>query len=245
MKPQTLPKISLRKLSHKQLFTLVNRLTNEWDGRESVPPVLKLLIQELTERLNWLEKILKREQSSELTKKINELDELRDKAYKLLARKVRNAQYEFDQPLIDAGARLLPIVEKFNWEITKESFAEQTASTKMALTDFKKEENALHVETLGLTPHIDRVETYNNEFEKVWIQRDKDVDDTENLPLLRDVRLQTERLVRLLLQNSEFFYSMNHNAVDDNLYNTLANELTSLSATIKMRDTLSESSSDA
>ncbi len=240
MKPQRFPKVSLRKLSHEQIRTVLQRIVDQWEGRETIPPTIQLLLNDILEQLAILDKILLREEANTHTKAINELDDLRDRAYKLLVKKVRASQDEFDQNLINAGVPLLPIIKKFNWEITKKSYTEQTTLTNLAISEFRKEEHTQHLNTLELLPHLERVEQFNNQFETLWNERSEAEATKEDLPPLRDVRTQLESRSALLFKNCEYLFGKNHDAVDDSLFTIIDSELTKVSSTVKMRETIAE-----
>jgi hypothetical protein len=240
MKPQNFPRVSLRKLTHEQLLILVRRIINEWSKKVDIPPSIVLLLADLTPLLDTIDKILLREQASAFTKAIREIDENRDRAYRILIRKIKGALMEFDQEIVDAGETLLPIISKFGTDITELSYGEQSTSTRLAVFEMRKPDNFLAITTLTLTLDLDRVEIYNDRLELKWSERVQDSSSKEDLPPLRLVRDEIVFYFSLLLKVTAYLHHKNHVSVDDLMYNGFEEELTKMGAIIKMRETISQ-----
>lgn len=244
-KPETLPKLNLRNLTHDEIRVMLTRIVSEWEKQESIPPTIKLLIQELTALLEVHRRILIREAACDLTKEIHRIDALRDRAYRILIRKIKNAQDEFDQNLVDASTALLPIAEKYNSSITELGLSIQTSQTKLAIGEFSAPKLAVHFTTIDITPDFDRVIQFNDQFETVWNERSALGGTEEDLPLMRVVRNNMEHYTRLLLNNSQFLFNMEHNSIDDTLYSVINEEVTKMSTALKTRKTLAEKSEES
>ncbi len=238
---QQFPKLNLRKLSHNQLRTVLTRILAVWSGRASIPPTITLLLAKLTTLLDLFDKILLQEHASELTKKVNDTDEQRDRAYRYLLRKIRFALDEFDETLVVAAQTLTPVTEEFGADIVTLAQAEQSARTSLAIQEFRKAANLAALTTLGAVVDLDRVDTLNSEFEAVRKERAKLDSGKEELPPLRSVNRDIVTSITLLNKVTEFLYSENHNSVDKVLFDTVDSELTDVSALIKMRETRSKS----
>ncbi len=240
---QQFPKINLRKLSHEQLRTVLTRIIAAWSGRSTIPQTITLLLAKLGHLLTMLDKILLQERTSELTKKVNDGDEKRDRAYRYLLRKIRFALDEFDETLVTAANTLLPLIEEFGVETTTLAMAEQSARTSLALQQFRKTENLAALTTLGAVADLDRVDSLNTKFEVVRQERAQLESEKEDLPLLRAVRRDVISTVSLLNKVTEFLYNENDISVDKTLFDTVNSELTEAAALVKMRETLEESNS--
>lgn len=240
MKPQTLPRVNYGKLSHEQLLSMAQRIVSSWNGRDVIPPTTKLLLAKLAPLMESLDKILRRDQASELTDKVNNTDELRDRAYRLLISKINNALNEFDTTVVEAAESLMPVVTKFGRDITGMAQAEESTKLNQAISEFRQSRNLEALTTLSFVPDLDRVEQYNNDFVTVLNERLALESSKEELPLLRPVRREIEHSMRLLTSVSEFLYSEKHVSVDKELYDLFNEELTNASALVKMRDTRSE-----
>ncbi len=241
---QQFPKLNLRKLSHEQLRTVLTRILESWSGRDSIPPTITLLLVKLGVLLNLLDKILLQERASELTKKVNDTDEKRDRAYRYLLRKIRFALDEFDETLVTAATTLTPVIAEFGVDIANLAQVEQSARTSLAVQEFRKTNNLAALTTLEAVVDLDRVETLNTEFEAVRKERAKLESGKEELPRLYSLRRELIATLTLLIKVSEFLYNENHNSVDKELFDIINAELTDASALVKMRETLSESVED-
>ncbi len=239
MKQQHFPKVSLRKLSHEQIRTILQRIVDLWEEQAVIPMTIRLLLEDILTELTLIDKILLRVKHSSETAKINEVDALRDRAYTLLVKRVRDSQGEFDQNLIDAGADLLPIIEKFNWDIVKKSYAEETTLLNLALSEFRNESHIDSIAVLNIEVDIARVETFASQFETLWDNRSAEEANKEELSLLRTVRRSLHTLSTLLFKNSEYLFQKNHASIDEALFNSISDELSKAGAVVKMRETLS------
>lgn len=244
MKRLVLPRINLGKLSHDEIQVLLKRIIEEWEKQETVLPLVELIIYNLTKALTVHRKVMERERGCDLTKQIHELDELRDRAYRLLIKKIRTSQEEFDQALVSAGAALLPVVEKFDSSITDLNLAEETGVMIRALDEFKKPEYAPHHAVLGTLPYVDHSFTYNSDFEKLWNERSVLGDTDADLPLMREVRTEIEKLTRILLKNGQFLIDQNHASLPESLVNLLDTELQKMATLIKLRENAQEESAE-
>ncbi len=245
MKQQRFPKVSLRKLSHEQIRTVLQRIVDHWEGSATIPTVIRLLLKDILDQLGFLDKILLREQKCAHTKAINELDALRDRAYKLLVKKIRGTQEEFDMTIVEAGAPLIPIIDKFDWQITKKSYTEQTTLTRLALSEFRKPELESNFTNLDFLPHLERVELFDTQFEQLWSERSEEESNEEELPLMRAVRYELEHKAVLLFKNSEYLFEKKHGSIDASLFNMISDELTKVGSTIKMRETIKENAENS
>ncbi len=244
MKPQSFPRVSLRKLSHEQIRTVIARIIVHWENSKDMPMLIEYILGDLQKFLRILDKILRAVQASKETKEINNLDELRDRAYRLLVRKIRETEHEFDEALVSAGSLLLPVIKKFQSSITEKSYTEQTTLTNLALSELLEPTLVEAVTTLSLAPHIERVKTYNNQFENLWSKRTIADSQKEDLPPLTETRRNMERIAKLLFKNTEYLYDKKHESVDQTLFDAISNELTKASATVKMRETRAENESE-
>ncbi len=240
MKQQRFPKVNLKNLSHEQIRTVLQRIVTQWEGSATIPVTIKLLLKDIIDQLLILDKILLREQSSAQTKEIRLVDELRDRAYKLLVNKVENSQDEFEEHLLEAGAALLPITEKFGKDLTKRSYAEETTLMNLAISEFRDSAMESHLIALNLMTDLERVETYESKFETIWGERSAVESAKEDLPRMKTVRSELKKKGTLLLETSEYLYEKNHSSIDDSLFNIISDELSKAGATVKLRETIAE-----
>ncbi len=240
MKPQRFPKVSLRKLSHTQIRTVLQRIVDHCESSATITPIMRLLIKDILNQLVFLDKILLREEKCAHTKAINELDALRDRAYRLLVKKIRGTQEEFDMTIVDAGAPLMPIIEKFTAKITEKSYTEETTLMNLALSEFRKPEYETNFATLTMLVDLERVETFESQFETLWGERSEDESAEEKLPLMRAVRYELDHKGKLLLQNCEYLFEKKHASMHESLFNKISDELTKVGSTVKMRETIKE-----
>lgn len=238
MKEQTFPGINLTKLTHDELSVILNRILESWTESETIPLTVAELITELTEQRETLHKVLSRKRHSDLTKTIVETDEFRDKAYRLLCKKIHHSLDEFETELVTAAESLMKIVKKFGVEIVEFSYAEQTSATERALSVFRTEENLSSIDILGLSKALERVDYYNQEFETVWNQRSSTRSASEKLPRMRYLRREIENRLRLLIEITEYLFTRNNATVSKQLFTSIDYELTKASAEIKRRATL-------
>ncbi len=240
---QQFPKLNLRKLSHEQLRTVLTRIIGVWSGRTAIPPTIQLLLIKLGTLLDLLDKILLQERASDLTQKVNDADEKRDRAYRYLLRKIRFALDEFDESLVAAARTLTPVTDEFGVDIVTLAQGEQSARTSLAIQEFRKTNNLAALTTLEAVADLDRVDTLNSEFEAVRKERSELESGKEELPLLHSVRRDAISSLSLLTKVTEFIYNESKNSIDKSLFDTIHSELAEASALIKMRDTLAESNS--
>ncbi len=240
---QQFPKLNLRKLSHEQLRTVLTRIIGVWSGRTAIPPTIQLLLTKLGTLLDLLDKILLQERASDLTQKVNEADEKRDRAYRYLLRKIRFALDEFDESLVAAARTLTPVIDEFGVDIVTIAQIEQSARTSLAIQEFRKTNNLAALTTLEAVADLDRVDTLNTEFELVRIERAELESKKEELPPLRSVRRDVISSLSLLSKVTEFIYNESKNSIEKALFDTINSELTEASALIKMRETISKSDS--
>jgi len=240
MKQKKFPRINLQKLTHSQLRMVLKRILKSWSDRENIPTTIALLLADIQPLLNTMDAILVQEQASSHTKEVRAADDLRDRAYRLLLKKIGDAALEFDASLVEAGEQLRPVVNRFRTSITRSSYSEQTSSMRLVIHEFREPNSFSAITTLGLIPHLDRVEALNEAFEVKWNERAVETASKENLPLLSSVRTALEKTLRLLLKVSAYLYSKKHDSIDDQLFNCIENELTAVGSVIKMRETLSQ-----
>ncbi len=230
--------LDLKKLSHEQLLFLVRLVITAWKKMEAMPPIVQRLISALEPLLEMIDRILLDEKGSIHTVKIREIDENRDRAYRMLCKKIRDALDEFDQELITAAELLIPVVDKFGPEITRLSYAEQTSSTTLAVSAFREVEKTVAMETLGVTRYLDYTEQFNNELVQRWEERASQSGD--DLPRLAGVRSELAIHFRLLLKVTAFLHSDGYVHATDQLIDTIDSELVKQSAVVKMRETREE-----
>ncbi len=236
-----LPRVNFPKLTNEQLRTVITRILAGLIGRDNTPSTVALLIVKLEKLLATLDKILLRERSSEITKQINELDENRDRAYRYLLRKIRFALDEFDVALVEAAESLLPVTDEFGVEIVELANAEETARLSLVIQTLRTPQNLGALTTLGAVADLDRVESFNSEFELAQQKRTTLESDKEPLPSLRLTKNEIASSLRLLIKVVEFLYNENEGSINKEQFDLFNTELTEASALIKLRATRAES----
>ncbi len=222
-------------MSHEQLLFLVRLVITAWKKMEAIPPTVQRLISSLEPLLEMIDRIFLAEKGSIHTEKIREIDENRDRAYRMLCQKIRSALDDFDQELISAAELLMPVVDKFGPEITRLSYVEQSSATSLAITAFRTPERIVAMETLGVTRYLDFTEEFNNDLIAKWEERASQSDD--DLPRLDTVRRELATHLRLLLKVTAFLHSDGYANANDQLVDTIESELVKQGAVVKMRET--------
>ncbi len=240
MKPMKFTSLDLRKISHEQLLFLVRLILTAWKKMQTIPPTVQRLINAIEPLMQMIDRILLAEKGSALTKTIREIDHNRDRAYRMLCKKIEDALDEFEPELVEAAELLMPVVEKFGPEITRLSYAEQSTSTTLAVTAFRSVERAAAMETLTVTRYLDLTDQFNTELIGKWDERASQ-SGGEDLPRLSGVRNEMLIHLRLLLKVTAFLHSDGYANVTDELIDTINSELVKQSALVKLRETREES----
>lgn len=239
MKPMKFTSLDLRKISHEQLLFLVRLIITAWKKKETIPTTVQRLINSIEPLVEMIDKILIAEKGSELTKQIREIDHNRDRAYRMLCKKIRDAVDEFEQELVDAAELLLPVVEKFGPEITRLSYAEQSTSTTLAVSAFRTPERIAALETLTVTRYLNFTDQFNTELISKWDERASQSGD-DDLPRLAGVRGELMTHLGLLLKVTAFLHTDGFPQADDELIDTIESELVKQRAIVKLRETREE-----
>lgn len=239
MKPMKFTSLNLRKVSHEQLLFLVRLIITAWKKKETIPTTIQRLINSIEPLVEMIDKILTAEKGSELTKTIREIDHNRDRAYRMLCKKIRDALDEFEQELVDAAELLMPVVEKFGPEITRLSYVEQSTSTTLAVGAFRTPERIAAMETLSITRYLDFTDQFNTDLIAKWDERASQ-SGNDDLPRLAGVRRELITHLSLLLKVTAFLHSDGFPHADDELVDTIESELVKQNAVVKMRETREE-----
>ncbi len=240
MKPMRFTSLNLKKTSHEQLLFLVRLIITAWKKRETIPTTVQRLLNAIEPLVDMIDQILLAEKGSALTKTIREIDEKRDRAYRMLCKKIQDALDEFEQELVDAAELLLPVVEKFGPEITRLSYAEQSTSTTLAVRAFRSDDRPAALETLGVTRYLDFSDQFNTELIEKWDERASQ-SGANDLPRLAGVRSELITHIALLLKVTAFLHSDGCPHATDELVDTIESELAKQRAVVKMRETREES----
>ncbi len=235
MKIQKFPKVNLQKLSHKQLSSVLQNIVVHWSRRESIPDTVALLLADVKPLLSTMDAIIQHESSSSHAKEVRSADYLRDRAYRLLLKKISDSSLEFDSVLVEAGEKLSPIVNSFRSKITRSSYSEQTASLKLVIDELRTPQNLSALSSLGLSHYLDQLEKLNINFEEKWKHSEAENQSDNKLPLLSSVRTALEKTLRLLLKVSAFLYSKKHNSIDDTLFKNIEIELVKVTSQSKYK----------
>ncbi len=225
MKVHKFPKVNLQKLSHAQLRSLLQNITDHWSSKEQIPDTIELLLADVTPLLSTMDAIITHESASSHAKDVRSADYLRDRAYRLLLKKISDSSLEFETALVEAGEQLTPIVNSFRTKITRASYSEQTASLKLVTEELRKPTNFAALTSLGLTIYLEQLEKLNQNFESKWNDSIVENLPEEELPLLSSVRTTLEKTLRLLLKVSSFLYSKKHASIDNALFKSIEMEL--------------------
>jgi hypothetical protein len=185
---------NLRNETHVEFHTGFNNLVTKYDpeklGIKSPYDVYRPLYEE---ELATLDIILK----SGYTPDIGVLDEERDRLYRGFADTIKGYRNHFDPGKRQAAAKLEIILDHYG-NIARKSIYDETAAIEDLHTELLKQENFLHIATLGLGEWLGQLTQVNRNLQGLLMNR---VDDVAKRPgiNMRDIRREVDKAFRLIL----------------------------------------------
>ena len=152
-------------------------------------------------------------QGSKLTVEIQELDELRDRAYRGFRSLAIANTYHKEKTKADAGQNMLAAIDGYGPEIAKRNYNEQTGILYSMVKDFEtKEELIAAVQTLQLADWLAEIKETNSAFDAKYLDR---VDETALNPLVNfpELRKQAMEAYRVLISHIEAHATLSSNKV--------------------------------
>ena len=157
---------------------------------------LKRLFDQLKTQSTSFDKALEQVRASEESKKIAQLDKVRDADFQTLKDSIklhRNAKTDAKK---DAYNALKIIFDKYK-DVQEESYEEETKKLNTLLSTLKTSNNATHIATLGIGEYVTELEKANTAFNDLYAHRSYQISQKETFDVkkLRTEATQTYRII--------------------------------------------------
>ncbi len=161
---------NLHNAEFKQFFTRFFEDFDKTGLSTETDPDFKALFDNLKAKIPTLDKASQQIRANEETKKLAQLDRVRDYDMQALRDSIRpykNAKTEAKQAAYSA---LKTVLDKYK-EVTKDTYEEETSELATLIATLRSEENKKHVGELSIKNFIDELETSNNQFNELFSHR--------------------------------------------------------------------------
>ena len=164
---------NLQNLHNAEFKQFFNRFFEDFDKTglsTETDPDFKTLFDNLKAKIPVLDKASQQIRANEETKKLAQIDRVRDYDMQALRDSIRpykNAKTEAKQKAYSA----LKIVSDKYKEVTKDTYEEETSELATLIATLRSEENKKHVGELSIKNFIDELETSNNQFNELFSHR--------------------------------------------------------------------------
>jgi hypothetical protein len=177
---------NLHNAEFKQFFTRFFEDFDKTGLSTETDPDFKALFDNLKAKIPTLDKASQQIRANEETKKLAQLDRVRDYDMQALRDSIRpykNAKTEAKQAAYSA---LKTVLDKYK-EVSKDTYEEETSELNSLIATLKGDECKAHVKELSIKNFIDELETSNNQFNELFSHRSFQVlqKETFNIRTLR------------------------------------------------------------
>ena len=149
---------------------------------------IEVLLGSIEESIHKLELLLRREEGSDLTKEIAELDERRDKALVTLVTLTKGFTTHFEEAKSLAAEKIITVIDKYGSSIYDLNYRAETTILSNLVRDLESDaEAAVAVNTLELKPVVDEIKTANTQFNEKYLAR---IDERSEMPNENTVELR-------------------------------------------------------
>lgn len=192
-------KISLQRLSTKDLATLVQRtIASSKGGKYKVTedhPLLTALEQAYAE----YDAVYTKQVFSGKGKSVAEADEARDKAFSAL----RNFLFGYHQlsiaPNADKARELYEIIKTYGTDMDRQTYSTQTAQLKKLIEELNESENKAKLTALGIFPALEDLKTKQDAFETLFAEQSEANAELRKTPSATTLRKDLEKALRSYL----------------------------------------------
>jgi len=159
-------------------------------------------LKSLTTDYDEMGKSFQKEVRSMKTQSLKELDKRRDDAIRGMTALVKSYRFHFDPAKNQAGNLLEQSIYKYARSIAKLSYQEETAVLTNLLTDWNQD-TALGqaIKVLDLADWKTELETANQEFNHVYLARNKEKAHQESIASVSEIREEVEANYQMLTQH--------------------------------------------
>jgi hypothetical protein len=195
---------NLRNEAHAEysstFVTLVDKYTPETLNIKALYDEYKLLFADEISALDVVRK-------SALTGEIDEQDHIRDGIFRGFAEAVKSALYHFNAAKRDAARRIEVIIENYG-NIAAKTLDQETAAIDDLLRELCSATNAPLVTLLGLIDWTEQLETENDKFKQLMLER---YTETSQRPTvrMRDARSSVDKCLRAIFDRIEALAMVN------------------------------------
>lgn len=192
-------KISLQRLSTKDLATLVQRtIASSKSGKYKITENQPLLTA-LEGVFVQYDAVYTKQTFSGKGKSVAEADEARDKAFSAL----KNFLFGYHQlsiaPNADKAKALYDIIKTYGTDMDRQTYSTQTAQLKKLIEDLDKSENKAKLTALGILPALEDLKTKQEAFETLFAEQSEANAELRKTPSATALRKDLEKALRTYL----------------------------------------------
>ncbi len=169
-----LQSIELQKLRNSEYIQFTNQFLTIVNTHNPTTLQVKPGYDDLLAKITNIESIFKSKQGSKITDTLKEKDILRDNCITGIYYAILSNSYHFAPAKKAAATALLDVLKVYGSGIATQNYNAETATLKSLITDLKLPENVAHTNELGITPWVLEMETHNNSFDTLFLERNRE-----------------------------------------------------------------------
>jgi hypothetical protein len=197
----------LRNEAHYKFMLLVQRLFTDYPAVANIVAPLLVRFGEYLQLEGQLVDMIK---SSPLTEKIVEADRRVDRDITGITEAVNSALHHFNPAFVEAAHVIDIRLKAFNGDIEKKAYEEESAAVGILIKDLATVYRP-QVVTLGLEKWLDELTNAHNEFDELYILRNREMAERPQQKLA-DVRKEIDNVYRQIVAQIEAYSVINGDA---------------------------------
>ncbi len=194
--------ISLSRISSEEFSVFTRRVINVLDTQLADDSFYQKLQASLKEANRKMVVSLHRNQANLLTRKLKQMDKVRDNAFIGFRNYCKTNSYHSDSVIKIAGKRLVALIEHFGWTLYNEGYTSQSAKLISLFEEIDRKTYTDDLNTIDGMTWYERLKTEQANFEQVMKERDN-LNITEEIPSLKACRYEISSLLRPLFSYIE------------------------------------------